>query len=92
MIKDAQNSSKSEEDQVLKSLFVTQDEDALEEFEKQKEEDVEGNVGKKIPTVVVKQGWNEWAGEGVDTSRLERRKAKAEEVRAKKIEALKQKR
>ena len=59
--------------------------------EKEKEEDIEGHLGKKVPTEVVKQGGNEWAGEGVDTSRHEQRKARAEEIRAKKIEAMKQK-
>ena len=47
---------------------MTQDEDALEEFEQQKQEDLEGQVGKQVAKVEIKQGWGEWAGEGVDNS------------------------
>ena len=92
LIKETVNSSKTDEEQVLKSLFVTQDDDALDDFEKEKEQDIEGQLGKKVKAEVVKQGWNEWAGQGVDMSRHEQRKTRAEENRTKKIEALKQKR
>ena len=37
----------------------------------------------------MKQGWGEWAGQGVDTSGLEAKKAKAEAIRQKKIEDIK---
>ena len=92
LIKDTPNSSKADEEQVLKSLFVTQDDEAIEDFEKGKDQDIEGRLGKAVPKEVIKQGWNEWAGEGVDMRRHEQRTARAEEIRAKKIEAMKQKR
>jgi hypothetical protein len=34
-----------EDDAVLKNLFVTQEEDALEEFEREKDEEIEKNLG-----------------------------------------------
>ena len=37
----------------------------------------------------MKQGWGEWAGQGVDTSGHEAKKAKAEAIRQKKIEDIK---
>ena len=82
----------TDEDQVLKNLFVTQEEDALEEFEKDKDQEIEDLVGSKVQKVDVKQGWGEWAGTGVDNSRHEQRKQRAEEVRSRKIEELKKKR
>jgi len=77
---------------VLKNLFVTQDEDALEEFDREKDEEIEDLLGSKVQNVDVKQGWGEWAGDGVDNSRHELRKKRVEEMRSKKIEELKQKR
>ena len=43
----------------------------------------------KIEKVDLKQGWGEWAGQGVDTSGYEARRAKAEAIRQRKIEDLK---
>lgn len=82
----------NEEDQVLKNLFVTQEDEALEEFEKEKNQEIEDLLGSKVQKVEVKQGWGEWAGAGVDNSRHEQRKQRAEEVRSHKIEELKKKR
>lgn len=61
----------NEEDHVLKNLFVTQEENALEEFEKEKDDEIEDLVGSKVQKVDIKQGWGEWAGAGVDNSRHE---------------------
>jgi len=90
LIKD--KSSKNDENEVLKSLFVTQEEDALEEFEKEKNEEIEGTLGKSVKMPEIKKGWNEWAGDGVDNSKHELRVTKAEGVRRNKIDELKKKR
>lgn len=79
LIKD--ESKKTDEEQLLKKLFVTQEEDAIAEFEKEKDEELNENIEKKVAKVEIKMGWNSWAGEGVDTSRIDERKAKAEAVR-----------
>jgi len=81
-----------EDDAVLKNLFVTQEEDALEEFEREKDEEIEKNLGSKVKKPEIRQGWGEWAGEGVDNSKHEQRKQKAEAMRNMKIEELKKKR
>jgi len=80
------------DDQALKNLFVTQEDEALEEFEREKDEEIEKVLGEHVKKPEIRQGWGEWAGEGVDNSRHEQRKQKAEEVRNRKIEELKKKR
>lgn len=81
-----------DEEAALRSLFVTQAEDELEAFEKEKEEEVENEYGKKVPQKTVLQGWGSWAGEGVDNTRHEQRVKRIEEARKKKIEEMKAKR
>jgi len=44
----------SEEAQLIKSLFVTQEEDAYEEFEQEKNEQVEGQIGKSVQKTIIK--------------------------------------
>lgn len=74
-------SGKSEaEDSLLKTLFVTNPE-AEDEFEQEKEADVEGHLGQTVKKVDVKQGWGEWAGAGVDMSKNDAKKEKAEQAR-----------
>ena len=85
-------SGETDEQQVLKNLFVTQEEDAMEEFEKEKQGDIEGQIGTKVKKVDIHRGWNEWAGDGVDTSKHEARKKKAEEIRSSKIDEIKKQR
>ena len=59
----------SKEDQTLRNLFITQDEsEAIEEFEKIKEDQVVNELGKKVEVPKVARGWNEWAGDGVNES------------------------
>lgn len=58
--------SLSKEDQTLRNLFISQDEEeAMDEFEQKKEEQVIDELGKKVEAPKVARGWNEWAGEGV---------------------------
>ena len=52
----------------MKSLFVTQEDEALEEFEQKKDVEVEGQVGKSVAKKTLMQGWGTWAGDGVDNS------------------------
>jgi hypothetical protein len=81
-----------EDDGVLKNLFVTQEEDALNEFEQEKNAEIENVLGEQVKKPEIRQGWGEWAGQGVDNSRHEQRKQKAEEKRNRKIEELKKQR
>lgn len=76
---------------MLKTLFVTNPE-AHDEFEQEKEVEVEEQVGSSVRKVDVRQGWGEWAGHGVDMSKNDAKKAKLEQQRKDKIEELKKKR
>jgi len=80
----------------MKKLFVTEDDnDVYEQFEKEKEAEIEEDLGDTIPKAEVKRGWNEWAGQGAGinekrhTDKVKKtqevRKAKIEEMRKKKI-------
>ena len=81
------------EDQTLKKLFITQDEhEAIEEFEKAKEEQVVGELGKQVEAPKVARGWNEWAGDGVNETGFQKRAQRVEELRKKKIDELKKQR
>ena len=73
-------------------MFVTQEDDEIEEFEKDKEQEVEGVVGSKVEKKTVLQGWGSWAGDGVDNSHYERKQKKMDEIRRRKIDELKSKR
>lgn len=88
---ESEDDSQDEEKRIMKNLFVTNP-DALEEFEREKEQEVEEHLGSKVKQVDVRQGWGEWAGSGVDTTKLEQRRKKAEEIRRAKIDELKKKR
>ena len=49
----------------MKKLFVTEGENEVyDQFEKEKEAEIEQELGDKLPSAEVKRGWNEWAGEG----------------------------
>lgn len=61
----------AEQANMLKSLFVTQAEDAYDEFEKEKDEQIEKKIGSKFVKTTIKQGWGTWAGDGVDTAKLD---------------------
>ena len=45
--------------------------DAYEEFEQEKDEQIENQIGKSVQRTTIKQGWGTWAGDGVDSSRLD---------------------
>ena len=75
----------------MKNLFVTNPE-AEDEFEREKEVEVEQELGNKVKKVDLRQGWGEWAGSGVDMTKYEQRREKAEQNRRAKIDELKQKR
>lgn len=64
----------------------------MDEFEQEKEEEIEENIGGKVAKQVIKQGWGEWAGSGVDQSGYEARRKKADLLRQQKIDELKKKR
>jgi len=78
---------------MLKNLFVTEDENmVIDQFEKEKNADVEKELGSKVQVPEVKQGWNEWAGSGVNQARHIQRVERAERVKRQKIEELKKSR
>ena len=79
----------TEQDKVLQSLFVTNAAEAVDEFEQEKQADIEETLAKKIAKPDIKQGWGQWAGSGVDESNYEAKKAKAEQARLNKIDQLK---
>ena len=60
-----------EQEQLLKSLFVTQEDEAMDEFEQKKDVEVENQVGKSVAKKTLMQGWGTWAGDGVDNSQME---------------------
>ena len=61
----------------------------MEEFEREKEADIEDELGNKVKAPVVQRGWNEWAGDGVLEKSHEKKLARVEEFKRKKIEELK---
>ena len=71
----------TEEAQLIKSLFVTQVEDAYDEFENEKDAQVEGQIGKSVQRTTIKQGWGSWAGDGVDNSRTEAQQKRFDIIR-----------
>lgn len=76
-------------------MTAQDDDEALDEFEKEKDEEVEEHLGKSVKAVEVKRGWNEWAGGDVSAGQEQRfkaRAAKADDRRNKKIQELKQQR
>jgi len=75
----------------MRSLFVTNP-DALDDFEQEKEAEVEDHLGSSVKKADLKQGWGEWAGKGVDQTKYEQRRQKAETQRKEKIEEMKKKR
>ena len=77
--------SKDEAD-LLKSLFVTHADDAVEEFEQEKDQEVATQIGKSVQRTTIKQGWGSWAGDGVDNSRQEAQQKRLDSIRQKKIE------
>ena len=50
----AQDANATDEAKMLKSLFVTQEEDAYEEFEREKDAQVEGQIGKSVAKTTLK--------------------------------------
>lgn len=80
---------KSEEAKLLKSLFVTQEEDAYEEFEKDKDVQIETQIGKSVKKTTIRQGWGSWAGEGIDNSQNEAKQKRLDVSRQRKIDELK---
>lgn len=50
----------------MKKLFVTEeDNEVMEQFEKEKQQEIEKDLGGQVPKQEIKRGWNEWAGAGV---------------------------
>jgi U3 small nucleolar RNA-associated protein 14 len=85
--------SLSKEDQTMRNLFITQDEqEAIEEFEKEKDAKIEDELGNKVDAPKVARGWNEWAGEGVSEGRFQKRAERSEQIKKAKIDELKKKR
>jgi U3 small nucleolar RNA-associated protein 14 len=42
----------------------------VEEFEKEKDQKIEDELGSKVDAPKVARGWNEWAGDGVNEGRF----------------------
>jgi len=77
----------------MKSLFVTEDENAvMEQFEQEKQNEIAKEIGGQVSVPVVKQGWNEWAGSGVNNQRFQEKVARAEDIKKQKIDELRKKR
>ena len=53
----------------------------MEQFEKEKENDIEGQLGEKVKMTEVKKGWNAWAGDGVNETKFNEQVAKANAVK-----------
>lgn len=78
---------------MLKNLFVTEDENAvMEQFEHEKHKELENELGAQVKVPEVKRGWNEWAGDGVDNRKHDEKVARAQAIKNKRIQELKQKR
>lgn len=78
---------------ILKSLFVSQDENiVLKQFEAEKIDKIEAELGEKIALPDIKRGWNEWAGEGVQDNGFQMKIARAEQFKQNKIKEMKEKR
>ncbi len=85
--------SKGDDKDLIKSLFVTQnEEEVMEEFEKEKDLEIVDELGKKVEVPVVKQGWGDWAGEGVNQDKHLQRVEKIEKLKNQKIADLKKQR
>ena len=77
----------------IKNLFVTEDNNAvMEQFEKEKEAEIEGELGSKIKVTEVKKGWNAWAGEGVNENKYNEKVAQADKFKKARIEELRKQR
>ena len=79
----ANEESKANKDEadLLKSLFVTQMDEAYEEFEQEKDKEVVDQIGKSVQRTTVKQGWGSWAGDGIDNSKQEAQQKKFDNLR-----------
>ena len=63
----------------MRNLFITQDEqEAIDDFEKEKDAKIEDELGNKVDAPKVARGWNEWAGEGVSEGRFQKRAERSE--------------
>lgn len=82
----------SEEDKILQNIFVTDAAAAIEEFEAEKNREIEEQLDKKVQRPDIKQGWGDWAGAGIDESKLQAKRDKAEQARQAKIAQLKKER
>ena len=60
----------SEEDKILQNIFVTDAQAAVEEFEAEKNREIEEQLDRKVQRPDIKQGWGDWAGFGIDESKL----------------------
>jgi len=60
----------SEEDRILQNIFVTDAQAAVEEFEAEKNREIEEQLDRKVQRPDIKQGWGDWAGAGIDESKL----------------------
>lgn len=74
----------------MRQLFVTEDDNqVIQQFEKEKENEVKAELGDKVKIDAVKRGWDNWAGDGVNESKYLDKVKKAEEFKRQKIEELK---
>lgn len=79
----------------LKNLFVTEEEQAvMEQFEQEKQKDIEEALGQNMPKLEIRQGWNEWAGQGsgINNEKIRQRAERAEKLRRDKINELRKNR
>ena len=79
----------------MKKLFVTEDDnDVYDQFEKEKEHEIEQDLGDQVPKAEVKRGWNEWAGQGknINENKHSNKVKRSNDIRKAKIEEMRKKR
>ena len=72
----------------MKKLFVTEDDNEVyDQFEAEKQNEIENDLKGKIPAIEVKRGWNEWAGSGggINEDRHKQKMERAEKIRKERI-------
>jgi hypothetical protein len=72
---------------------VTEDHnEVIDQFEKDKNDEIEKELGTQVNVTEVKKGWNEWTGIGVNMQKHNMRVERAERVKQQKIAELKKNR
>ena len=61
---------------------MTEDDNAvIDQFEKEKEAEIEGELGQQVKAPEVKKGWNSWTGEGISDIKFEEKVSRADKLK-----------